>query len=339
MSVSYKVGTVKSKQSPNVNTQPKAPVVKGVKTTGKKKDEEEGIDTADGEEWMQGKTLVKPPDQLDLTEEELKEEITRVLTANNPNAPQNVVRYSFKEGCYKTIVFVDQMAIHFELEGNLVHKESDEGRRLMAKHTEREDCGGDERLENVPIKPGKREQKVTNQFNFIDRASQTLNNLPREISCQTEPPPRANFSATANQWEIYDFYQEELQKRTSSTKKDEKENEIAEGAEGVHGNLSLLRDFTDKSDHDLAMLSTAAKLLEYAVNENINGDIIADFKHFEDEADEFRGDKGTLLPLWEFQYNKVKSLPVSALCWNKKYNDLFAVGLGSRKSLFLQIWL
>lgn len=81
---------------------------------------------------MQGKTLVKPPDQLDLTEKvrelgedlwsdpanimshhsdvglllmhvsvfcvhkELNEEITRVLTANNPNAPQNVVRYSFK---------------------------------------------------------------------------------------------------------------------------------------------------------------------------------------------------------------------------------------------------
>lgn len=31
-------------------------------------DEEEGLDAAEGEEWMQGKTLVKPPDQLDLTE-------------------------------------------------------------------------------------------------------------------------------------------------------------------------------------------------------------------------------------------------------------------------------
>lgn len=31
-------------------------------------DEEEGLDTAEGEEWMQGKTLVKPPDQLELTE-------------------------------------------------------------------------------------------------------------------------------------------------------------------------------------------------------------------------------------------------------------------------------
>nr|KAG5709919.1 hypothetical protein BaRGS_029961 [Batillaria attramentaria] len=43
------------------------------------------------------KTLVKPDDQLDLTETELKEEFTRILTANNPHAPQNIVRYSFKQ--------------------------------------------------------------------------------------------------------------------------------------------------------------------------------------------------------------------------------------------------
>ncbi|RXN26935.1 dynein intermediate chain axonemal [Labeo rohita] len=258
-------------QAPNVNTQQKAAMAKGVKAIGKKKDEEEGLDTAEGEEWMQGKTLVKPPDQLELTEAELNEEITRVLTANNPNAPQNVVRYSFKEGCYKPIVFVDQMAIHFELEGNLVHKESDEGRRLTAKQAEVDDGGGDERPDNVVIKASKREQKLTNQFNFNERASQTLNNPPRDISCQTEPPPRANFSATANQWEIYDFYTEELQRREKN------------------------------------------------------------FMYFDDASDEFRGEKGTLLPLWTFQYDKAKSLSVTALCWNHKYNDLFAVGLGSHE--------
>ena len=39
---------------------------------------------------------MKPDDQLDLTPEELKEEFTRILTANNPHAPNNIVRYSFK---------------------------------------------------------------------------------------------------------------------------------------------------------------------------------------------------------------------------------------------------
>lgn len=70
------------------------------------------------------------------------------------------------------------MAIHFELEGNLVHKESDEGRRLMAKQAEREDGAGDEKLDSL-AKAGKKARKLTNQFNFNERASQTLNNPPR----------------------------------------------------------------------------------------------------------------------------------------------------------------
>ena len=49
-----------------------------------------------GEEYMQGKTLVRPDDQLELSEAELKEEFTRILTANNPHAPQNIVRFNFK---------------------------------------------------------------------------------------------------------------------------------------------------------------------------------------------------------------------------------------------------
>ena len=32
------------------------------------------------------------------SKQELKEEFTRILTANNPHAPQNIVRYSFKVG-------------------------------------------------------------------------------------------------------------------------------------------------------------------------------------------------------------------------------------------------
>ena len=45
---------------------------------------------------LQPKILMKPDDQLDLSPEELKEEFTRILTANNPHAPNNIVRYSFK---------------------------------------------------------------------------------------------------------------------------------------------------------------------------------------------------------------------------------------------------
>ncbi|NXQ83024.1 DNAI1 protein, partial [Nyctibius grandis] len=64
---------------------------------------------------------------------ELKEEFTRILKANNPYAPQNIVRYSFKKRAYKPINYVDQMAIHFSMNGNMILKDSDEGRRQSIK--------------------------------------------------------------------------------------------------------------------------------------------------------------------------------------------------------------
>ena len=66
--------------------------------------------------------------------QELKEEYTRILTANNPHAPQNIVRYSFKERSFKQTSSVDQLAIHFSLDGNMIHRESDEARRQLARH-------------------------------------------------------------------------------------------------------------------------------------------------------------------------------------------------------------
>lgn len=40
-----------------------------------------------------------------------------------------------------------------------------------------------------------------------------------------------------------------------------------------------------------------------------------DFKYYEDPSDEFRDQKGTLLPLWKFQCDKAKWMSVTALCW------------------------
>uniref|UniRef100_A0A665TGF1 Dynein axonemal intermediate chain 1 n=1 Tax=Echeneis naucrates TaxID=173247 RepID=A0A665TGF1_ECHNA len=296
------------------------------------------------DEWA----LIKPADQLELTEAELKEEITRVLTANNPHAPQNIVRWSFKERTYKPILVIDQLAVHFVMEGSLVHQDSDEGRRQMAKEGVLEETltvdtgvGFDEEEPETSVKinkhfaelnsdiyssaskTDKKELKITNQFNFSERASQTLNNPLRDKSCHTEPPPRSNFSATATQWEIYDAYVEELQKQE---KNKEKQKAIQTKENDDKSKKIMLME---TQSNDVTKVGKAAKILERMVNQNLFDDIIQDFKYFEDESDEFRGQKGTLLPLWKFHYDKSRGLSVTALCWNKKYQDLFAVGMGS----------
>ncbi|NXJ99791.1 DNAI1 protein, partial [Corythaixoides concolor] len=307
---------------------------------------------------------------------ELKEEFTRILTANNPHAPQNIVRYSFKERAYKPINYVDQMAIHFSLNGNMILKDSDEGRRqsirlntvagrFMLIHlsflssektpvetsavtsedveikdeesTEDTQAAEEEEAEGTadvaeaaeaeePPLPRVKEQKLANQFNFIERASRTLNNPMRERACQSEPTPCKNFSATANQWEIYDAYVEELLKMEKSKEKEKPKVQIAKREEKKKGRK--LTSLESQSD-DITKISKAAKIMERMVNQNTFDDIAQDFKYFEDASDEYRDQQGTLLPLWKFQYDKTERLAVTAISWNPKYKDLFAVGYGS----------
>ncbi|VCW78224.1 unnamed protein product [Gulo gulo] len=372
----------------------------------RKRDEDSGTDVGEGaDEWAQSKATVRPPDQLELTDAELKEEFTRILTANNPHAPQNIVRYSFKEGTYKLIGVVNQLAVHFSQVGNLIPKDSDEGRR---QHYRDELAAGSQESAKVVIseteileeeeepketeaetEPGSqtdvpaaeaaakateeelmtpkqpKERKLTNQFNFSERASQTLNNPLRDRECQMEPPPRTNFSATANQWEIYDAYVEELKKQEKTKEKEKAKTPVAkkmgkmtmrkmtsmesQNGKGMQvcvspeailflmptllGNLIFKSHGPDLLEHlesdDITKVTQAAKIVERMVNQNTYDDVAQDFKYYEDAADEYRDLEGTLLPLWKFQNDKAKRLAVTALCWNPKYNDLFAVGHGS----------
>ncbi|XP_056179858.1 dynein axonemal intermediate chain 1 isoform X2 [Falco biarmicus] len=330
-----------------------------------RQDEDVSTEVGEGlDEWAAAKTLVKPPDQLELTEAELKEEFTRILTANNPHAPQNIVRYSFKERAYKPISYVDQTAIHFSLNGNMILKDSDEGRRQsirlstaaaeapvetsavtteeaeIKESTEDVQAAGEEEAEGSgtaevdeaaeaeePCPPRVKEQKLANQFNFIERASRTVNNPVRERACQSEPTPCKNFSATANQWEIYDAYVEELQKMEKSKEKEKSKAQIAKREEEKK-KVRKLTSLESQGD-DITKISQAAKIMERMVNLNTFDDIAQDFKYFEDASDEYRDHQGTLLPLWKFQHDKTKRLAVTAISWNPKYKDLFAVGYGS----------
>jgi dynein intermediate chain 1 len=61
--------------------------------------------------------LLKPANQLNLTEPELEEEVTRILNANNPHAPQNIARYQNKERVFKASPNMDHLVFHFEFDG------------------------------------------------------------------------------------------------------------------------------------------------------------------------------------------------------------------------------
>ena len=65
-----------------------------------------GGDADDLDAWVRSRQLLKPDDQLELTEAELGEEITKVLTPTNTNVIHNLVVYSFKDEAFITVRFL-----------------------------------------------------------------------------------------------------------------------------------------------------------------------------------------------------------------------------------------
>ena len=52
----------------------------------------------------------------------------KTLNTNNPQAPHNLTKFSYKERLFRTDEFVDQMTFHFQFDGDVIMKESDEAR-------------------------------------------------------------------------------------------------------------------------------------------------------------------------------------------------------------------
>ncbi|KAG5177794.1 putative dynein intermediate chain [Tribonema minus] len=284
--------------------------------------------------------IIKPLNQLDLSEAELREEHTRVLTATDPNVPNNVTKYNYKDRMYKIDPPGpgDHLAVHFSMDGCLLFRELDEAKQQLAymekKREEEEEAkraaaaAAAEAGEEEPEADGGAGGKGgKNQFNYSERAAQTFTNPMRDRGVATEPPPMVNFSSTIAQWEIYDHYMQEY-----AASQQEAEHEAARRGirrpDGGGGGRGRGRGGGDDTVHS-AKMGGVLKMLERMANQNAEDEIFQDFKYWEDASDQFREGEGSLLPLWRFSTERTKKKQVTALCWNPRYPDLFAVGYGS----------
>lgn len=273
---------------------------------------------------------------MDLSKEELEQEYDRILEAINPNAPDNIARFSYAEETYKNEATVEQTAMHFAEDGNLIHKDTEEAKMQKEEEERRQSehlrASEDKKHDSEAGEEGEEgdHKQLHNQFNYSQRATQTFNYTQKEVFVFTEPPPSMDFSATATAWEIYDSYKAviALQKKNagkqnnaaaqtkSDKKKDDEETETTPQPKNVN-EIYALSEF-----------KKSANVVERMVNQNTHDEILQDFKFWDDDSDNFK-DVGSLLPLWKFENEKLKKKQVTAICWNTQYSDLFAVGFGS----------
>ena len=300
-----------------------APAVAPVEPTG---DEPNERIIPGANDWEPAKIMIKPREQVSLTDKELQEEFTKILRADNPEAPKTIIRFSHKEKCFKLDPAVDQLELHFQQEGCMLNVNSDEAKKQKEREEDEKAAAAKEADKKKSEGGDQGDEDATNlrnQFNFSERASQTLNNALRDRGTMTEPPPSVEYSSQCTQWEMYDAYIEDIERK--------KEMEGKKGKKDKGGGTATKKKENQGGSEDVvhsAAMAHAAKILERMTNQNTFADVTEDFKFWEDQSDLYR-DEGTLLPLWRFSFEKTKKKHVTAVKWNPEFGDLFAVGYGS----------
>ncbi|CAG9767841.1 unnamed protein product [Ceutorhynchus assimilis] len=78
------------------------------------------------EEWRRAKQLLKPKEQLELNEGELKEVIAKQLCTVNPQSPDSLIEFNYDTGEFLPIALATQGIVLFESLGTVLHKDSEE---------------------------------------------------------------------------------------------------------------------------------------------------------------------------------------------------------------------
>lgn len=92
--------------------------------------EEDNDDDLQDDEDLLGQDNNNMPgnDQEELTPDERDEVHFKVLTSANPQAPHNLMKFSWKERNFICENDVDQIVFHYSVEGNILLKDSDDFR-------------------------------------------------------------------------------------------------------------------------------------------------------------------------------------------------------------------
>jgi len=278
--------------------------------------------------------VVRPANQLALSEADLNEEIAKMLTANNPQAPTNVARYNMKERAYKFDPMVEQTIVHYATDGWLVHKTSDDAKKqlveekaqaeAMARFQAEVDKAAADRERGVEAQEPDDSRQLRNQFNFSERAAQTVNFPMRDRETFTSPPPTATVSGSCTFWEIFDEYYRDVMRQRMEESAKGKKKDVGKEDKRAPAPPPVVTEPMASPAMELAL-----RTVDRMVNQNRFKEVITDYKFWDDPADAIRTRDGSLLPLWGFNKEDKLRKNVTAIAWSPAYMDMFAVGYGS----------
>ena len=111
------------------------------------------------------------------------------------------------------------------------------------------------------------EGKKTNQFTYVERATQTYNKGTKDRDIQTSPPKKINFCANVNQWIIYDRYTSHEEAKDKADEGDNKLDLKPKRRRFLEKKVENSKEITNRK------MIRCAKILERMVNQNNHDEI------------------------------------------------------------------
>lgn len=280
------------------------------------------LEKADDDLFNDQSPAQKADDIPVLSEKEREANITRVLKAANPQAPHNYSFFNFRDRVFRKDDMVDHVATHFSADGHYLLKgsneESEQQEFLEGKSSEADMAIKDSAVdEGMPTEMDHATllRSLRNQFNYCERTCQTFTSSVKERGISTEPPPLISFTTTVTQWEVYDSFLTDAEvRRLLKIPEIDTQSEVEVKREDPL--------FSEEMAH-------ALKIMERMVTQISQADFYRDYKEWDDTSDALKPEQGDLYPLWRFGSQKTKKKEVTAIAWNPRYLDMFAVGYGS----------
>ncbi|KAK2952569.1 putative Dynein intermediate chain 2, ciliary [Blattamonas nauphoetae] len=316
----------------------------------------------------QQKQVIKPANQLKLSETELNEEFQLMLNTTDSFMPSNIVRFNFKDKQFKSDTNITHTRTHFSLDGKAVYQGSGSSQGNQAS--------GQQASEG--------KAKLANAFNISTVGTQTQRLEPKTMLVDTDKIVFEDFSYTVTQWDIFDSYMQDQERQKVEKEKTGKKPGIAKkaanqddtpliplpkatpmpanalepsgggvipgefpGLPGMSGESLLNQQSTSTTSNVMALAGAqqsanvsfetdpgilrALQVLERMTLQNTFEGISEDYKFWEDPSDAQKGDSGGVLPLWTFVPSKreAKKKTTTCIAWHPRYPDFFAVGYGT----------
>lgn len=275
--------------------------------------------------------LLNSPDRFE--SKNMNEIITKSVTSKDPQYGRNLIYFNYSEMQYKVI---EQDEHHLEilnLESSIIHNTDKIYNSQLDYHKRKINLKKKVKKEDSEFNEVKWDsiKSMRNQLTFASRTSQTLNPqiLNKEIG--TLKLLRNNHSGIMHKWDVFDKYmskyvfEEEERKREDMILKFGKVNNTRDKPKIKENTESLQKP---------SLLKTL-KLVERQIMQILNSEsyyFYREWNKIEDStnSNNNNNDQKQLMMLLPFPQNaSIRNKSVTAICWNPKHEDLFAVGYGS----------